>query len=310
MSAELIVKTEVPPVSWEDFTENYPAGSIALDGYVADGPLYDESGPFLNANHHERVDRLATLSTAQQLLMLARMGIDKAFSDDGEFSPKVFVNDCDQDVCTAWFLLHHIEQAKNPSNPALNRFVQVAGTLDATSGMFPFDPNLEILGEQAWVFEPYTQFRASGEMAKKDNRQYRTVIDSVESRIQRHLMGRGERVSLDTKYNTISKSSGWSMIEEVGKDGRVGAFMDGIDAYVSVQELSEGHWRYTVGRRSLFVQFDLPNIFDALNQEEALGGDNQWGGSDIIGGSPRVGDSTLPPDRVRQIIDDILNSKQ
>lgn len=66
MSAELFVRTEIPPISWEEFKEHYPPGSIALDGFVGEAPKFDANGPYLNANHHEYVDRLATLSTAQQ----------------------------------------------------------------------------------------------------------------------------------------------------------------------------------------------------------------------------------------------------
>jgi hypothetical protein len=134
ISAELFVRTEIPPISWEDFITTHPVGSIALDGYVGEGPQFDPNGPYLNANHHEGVKRLETLSTAQQILMDVRMGMDKSFSKDGIFAPNVYVNDCDQDVCAAWFLLDNIHQSRNPS-PALNRFINVAGT-------FPYDPGL------------------------------------------------------------------------------------------------------------------------------------------------------------------------
>ncbi|HTE58345.1 MAG TPA: hypothetical protein VK694_06385 [Verrucomicrobiae bacterium] len=305
MSAELIVHSEVPPLTWQEFIETHPVGSIALDGYVGEGPQYEPEGPYLNANHHEGVKRLETLSTAQQILMNVRMGLDKAFTRDGVFAPKVYVNDCDQDVCAAWYLLNHVEQAKTVTNPTLNRFINVAGTLDATAGAFPYDRDLRILGELAWVFEPYTMFRASGEMASKDNEQYRSVIQSVEARIQQHLVGGGESAKIDARYKLVGGGQDWKMIEEVGKDGRVGALVDGIDAYVAVQELPGERWRYTVGRRSEFIPFDVPVLIDRLNQVEACEKD-RWGGATIIGGSPRVSGSKLSPAKVEKVINEFI----
>ena len=277
-------------------------GSIALDGYVAGGPRFDAAGPYLNANHHEDVNRLATLSTAQQILMNVRMGMKKTFAVDGEFSPNVYVNDCDQDVCTAWYLLEHIDRTRNPA-PGLNRFVNVAGTLDATAGAFPYDRSLRTLEEMAWVFDPYASFRASGEMARKDNAQYEHVIREVGRRITQHLAGNGHTVSLELGYETIGGGDGWTMIREIGKDGRVGAMAAGVDAYVTAQELPNGRWRYTLGRRSEFIPFDIPVLLDRLNRAEQNEQD-QWGGSDIIAGSPRVGGSKLNPHEVQSVIND------
>lgn len=306
MSAELIVRSEIPPLSWQEFIDTHPVGSIAIDGYVSDGPMFDLNGPYKNANHHEGVSRLDTLSTAQQIHRGILMGMDKAFTFDGEFSPKVYANDCDQDVCATWFLLNHVEQAKVSTNPMLKRFIEVAGTLDATAGAYPYDKALKILGELAWVFEPYTMFRASGEWAKKDNDQYRSVIQSVEARIQQHLMGRGESVKLDLGYKLIGGGQDWKMIEEIGKDGRVGALLDGIDAYVSVQELPVGgKWRYTVGKRSEYIPFDVTKILERLNSIEECDKD-RWGGANIIGGSPRVGGSKLSPAEVEKVINELI----
>ena len=304
MAAELHVQTEVPPISWDEFRSTYPAGSIALDGFVADRPLYDPTGPYLNANHHENVNRLATLSTAQQIARSFRMGMTKAFTKDGLFTAEVYVNDNDQDVCAAWYLLDNPSQAKAPS-PALNRFLDVAGALDVTAGAFPYDPDMKILQELAWVFEPYTLFRSSGEMAKKNNGQYRSVIDDIQGRIGKHLNGRGQSTKLDTNYEVIASKPEWTMIREIGKDGRVGALMDGVDAYISVQDLSNERWRYSVGRRSEFIPFPLPILFDALNNAEQ-NSDDKWGGATTIGGSPRVGASKLHPKTVVEIVSNIM----
>lgn len=307
MSAELFVQAEVPPLTWDEFRATRPMGSIALDGFVTGEPRFDPNGPYLNANHHENVDRLATLSTAQQILVGTQMGLDTAFSFDGQFSPNVYVNDCDQDVCAAWYLLDNISETKHPS-PALGRFVQVAGLLDVTAGAYPFDKYQRILAELAWVFEPYSLFRASGEMSKKDNAQYRSVIQDVELRIGKHLVGRGDTAELDLRYSTIGGGIGWSMIVEDGKDGRVGAMRDGIQAYVSVQELENDRWRYSIARWSEFVPFDVPALLERLNEVEGNEQD-AWGGARIVGGSPRVGASRLSPAEVEEIINRYVEEK-
>lgn len=308
MSAELFVQADVPPLTWDEFRTTRPVGSIALDGFVIGEPRFDPDGPYLNANHHENVDRLATLSSAQQILVDTQMGMDKAFTVDGKFSPNVFVNDCDQDVCAAWYLLDNISEAKHPS-PALNRFIQVAGLLDVTAGAFPFDKDQRILGELTWVFEPYALFRASGEMSKKDNAQYKSVIEDVGLRIGRHLMGRGETAELDLRYRKIGGGLGWTMIAEEGKDGRVGAMRDGIEAYVAAQELENNRWRYSIARLSEFIPFDIPAILERLNQVEGTTNDT-WGGATIVGGSPRVGASKLSPTEVEAIINEYIEQQR
>lgn len=62
---ELVVQPEQAPLRGEEFVTTSPPLSIALDGYVWGSPRFDESGPRLNCNHHEEVDRLATREPAR-----------------------------------------------------------------------------------------------------------------------------------------------------------------------------------------------------------------------------------------------------
>ena len=94
------------------------------------------------------------------------------------------------------------------------------------------------------------------------------------------------------------------MVEELGRDGRVGALMDGIDAYVVAKEDGE-RWRYTVGRLSEYIPFDVPGLLTHLNEVEGTEED-RWGGSDIIGGSPRVNGSKLSPSELETVINGYL----
>jgi hypothetical protein len=186
--------------------------------------------------------------------------------------------------------------------------LQVAGTLDVTAGAFPYPKDMRIIEELAWVFEPYTNLRNSDDMALKDSAQYRDVIHKVDKRITKHIQGEGKKKRLDTRYEIVGGAVNWKMISEKGVDGKIGALMDGIDAYVTVFQYDKNTWRYTVGRRSEFIPFDVPKIISALNEAET-NKKEKWGGADIVAGSPRVAGSKLSPDVVEAIINSCISKK-
>lgn len=311
MGAELHVEPQQPPMDWEQFKTEKDPYSIAMDGYVDDAPRFEreEDGPYLNMDHHRNVDRLTTLSSCAQALRLVRMGLRRGFTDEeGQFAPDVYVNDCDQDICLAWFLLDHIELCEASPNPRINKLVNMEDTLDATAGMYPFHPEMETLQEMAWVFQSYTQFRQSGEIANKDPEAFKSVITDVGNRIMQYVTGNPESLSLDTRYNRIGGDNNWAMVEEVGSQARMGIVSDGIDAFVSVRERSDGRWDYTVGSRSLLIPFDVPGILEELDAHEEDDDIDSWGGSNTIGGSPRVAGSGLSPGEVERLINNYIQN--
>jgi hypothetical protein len=333
MAVELIVVADIPPRTWEDFLRLTPGFSIALDGAVRGGPRYDDTGPHRNFNHHEDVDRLATRATCAQVLMDIRQGLFDRFRADGEPHAHVYVNDCDEDVCTSWFLLSSSHLVEPTMNPLLNRLVAMEDSLDATAGAYPFPRDLPALQELAWVFAPYRQFRMSGALDKPLTTKpmstptetaladYRRVIEDVSLRIGAHVTGRGDRISLDTNYERVGGGSGWTMVREYGPQARTGMFADGVRAFVSVRDRLDGGWTYSIGRMSDYIRFPLPALIKALDHAEAKrlrdsmgdsafeGSDqfhDKWGGGSTIGGSPRVHGSHLPPDEVESIIERVL----
>lgn len=298
------------PIPWETFCQ-YEAFSIALDGFVADGPKFDPTGPRANFNHHENCDRLATRATCAQVLMALRQGLFKKFRCDHRPTAYVWVNDCDEDVCTSWFLLKNHVWSEQPLNPLLNRLVMMEDALDATAGAYPFPADLPVLGELAWVFEPYRQFRLSGQLhdprmsAEQLEAAYRSIIEDVCSRIEKHITGKGKSVPLDTSYETLHRGSSWAFVKETGAQARTGMFADGITAYVSVRERGNGRYTYVVGRMSPFIPFDCQKIYAVLNEIEGTD-DDRWGGSDMVGGSPRRLGSKIDPDAMVKIIDSVV----
>jgi hypothetical protein len=320
MQIELFMEPKTPPLKWDaefggdthGFVGLYPPFSIALDGFVKEGPRTHISpeGPRANFNHHEDVDRLATRSTCAQVLIGIRQGLFQAFRDQDGPRARVYANDCDEDVCTSWFLLKHSHLAEQTMNPALNRLVGMEDMLDATAGAFPYPKDLPALQELAWVFQPYRRFRLSGEIDKKDAASYVAVVTDVEHRIMQHIAGKGKTIPLDTRYEKLGGGKEWALIREIGGQARTGAFSDGIRAYVAVRDRPGGGYTYTVGRMSPYFRFDVPKILLMLNQAEsaARGGDygDRWGGGDTIGGSPRTVGSILTPEQVSEVVEKAL----
>lgn len=297
----LHVEPKQAPLSWLGFCASTPKFSIALDGYVADGPRVERDRA--NFNHHEGCDRLATRSTCAQALMAIRQGLFRAFRNEAGPQCDVYVNDCDEDVCLSWFLLRHHHWAGQVMNPILNRLVAMEDALDSTAGAYPFPIDLPVLRELAWVFQPYREFRVSGGLERKDAASYRSVIEDVEGRIGRHITGVGDEIALDTRYERMHMGDGWVMVRELGAQARTAMLADGIQVYCSVRDRPLGGWTYTIGRLSPFVQFDLVELAERLNYEEELNSD-LWGGGNTVIGSPRVTGSVLAPDMMQKFLDE------
>ena len=179
MSIELYVDPEVSGKSWQEFLSSCMRFSAALDGYVNVGPRFDATKMVVNFNHHEEVDRLATRATCAQSLMAIRQGMFSSFRDLSGPQLTVYVNDCDEDVCTSWFLLKHHYMVDRTMNPLLNRLVSMEDALDATAGAYPFPADLPALRELAWIFEPYRQFRLNGGLDKRESSAFHSIIVDV-----------------------------------------------------------------------------------------------------------------------------------
>lgn len=310
MSVDLCMQPKVSPRTWQEFCSKENRFGIAIDGYVIGKPKFNDAGPWVNFNHHEGVNRLATRATCGQVYMAVRQGLFSRFQDIEGPRAVVFANDCDEDVCLSWFILKWGRFPEKIKLPTLEQLVNIVDLIDTTSGACAI--SLQVWEKIAWIFEPYRRFRLSGEVDKKDEKDFLNVVKVVESRILRHVDGQGESIPLDTRYERVKgvhlspRMVYWSMIKEIGAQARVGMFNKGVRAYVSVRERPDGKsWTYTVGRTSEFVPFDLAKIFSALNKAEGCT-DDRWGGGNTIGGSPRVEGSRLSPEKVERIITQAL----
>jgi hypothetical protein len=305
MSPQIIINPG-KVISWSEFCEKYPPNSIALDGYVYGKPQFHPNG-YANFNHHEEVFRPATRSTAAQVLITIRTGLFQAFDWN---NLKIFVNDCDEDVCSAIFLLNNPRLVMSASNPAINRFIQLVDFLDTTAGAYPFSGELDYSAQLRWVFLPYRLFRKTG-INNKNPDEFRSIITDVGNRIMKLVIGSSESIhTLDNKFQVMNTGKkGWKMVREIGTDSRIAMFNSGILAFVSVLGERDGIYRYVIGRPSPFISwFPLRSIFTVLNETEGISNESfdRWDGGDDIGGSPRNSGSSLNPDRLFQIINDIV----
>jgi hypothetical protein len=286
--------------TWDQFVDNAPAGSIALDGMVKGGPRFDETHTLANFDHHEGVVREATMATCMQVYMAIKGGLMTRFP-----APHVFINDTDQDTSFAvWLLAKHDLFEGTKSIPAVNRLLQLNNFWDITGGAFPVQLDDVIVGQHNWVFEPYTDLRKSGALATASAVVLRDNLESVLARLDRHMMGQSGQVELDTRatvLDRLEKPPCWFIDEIGGNTARYALYAQGMPAFVSiVARRPDGRTVYSIGRRSQYIKFPIRTIMIALNNAETSGG--QWGGSDLIGGSPRAEGSELSWQQIRDTV--------
>lgn len=293
-------------ISLDEFLKDAPPYSMGLDGYVKGPPKFVSEGPYAVFNHHEGVDRLATRCTSGQLLVAIKQGLIEAFTRDGVFAPRIYVNDPDQDSSLAVWLLDNFERVIGTrSEPLVNKLVYAEDLLDTTAGAYPFSPQSKLMMQLAWIFEPYMKARVEGRLDHMTGAEMADVISSVGANITDFTLGRIRSVPLDIRFDDLGGGPGWKLIKETGAYARTGLFASGTQAFVSLVSEYEGRTRYSIGKMSPYVHFPLEKIFAALNAAEPLEGEC-WGGSDIIGGSPRRSGSSLSTKEIERIINHVL----
>lgn len=299
-------------ISWKKFIKTTPKFSIALDGYVGDAPKYNPTTKHLNLNHHEKVDRLSTMSTAKQTYFRLKQGLFESFEENGTPTANIFVNDCDLDVCLSIWLLKNYNLLKTKSQfEKIEELIDIVDKEDVTGGCFKVvlrDTFLEIF---AWIAEPYSSFRISRKLYTSTPQEMLNVIKDVEERITLFVKGKYGRKTLDTRYSIIYKNPKWWMIEEIGYDSRWELVNMGMKAFVSAKFIKEDYYVYSLGKLSEFIDFPIEELYEVFNQAENIAEDedSRWGGSNTIGGSPRDRGSKLTPKEVVILINNYISQK-
>mgnify|MGYP001342193001 CR=1 FL=1 len=302
-------------LSWETFQAEKPPFSIALDGFVYGMTNYSPVGHHANFNHHEEVERLSTRSTCMQIYFSIMMGLFDTFQKGGKPHAHVYVNDAYQDVCLAYWLLRNPDQVSLIKwDDPLARLIVIEDFLDASAGAFPFDDSarpVSLLKTQAWIFEPYTAARRKRMLHAMSGEEMLEVIETISRRITLFSRSQSGMLELDLVPDVIGGGEGWKMIVEKDGYARSSLYASGTKAFVGMRQRTDDNYTYVIGKMSPFVTFPLTEIYKVLNQAENLTQENNvWGGSDIIGGSPRRTGSTLPPEQVEAIINELLAGKE
>ena len=305
---ELIVEPRVVKTRAE-FSATAPAFSIALDGYVYGATFFDPTGPRLNLNHHEEVDRLSTLSTAGQVFNYLKAGLFEYFQQGHRPMAKVHVNDPDQDTSlSCWELWNHERITGYHSEPLISRLVFAQDKLDIFAGAYPFAPASEIMKDVFWIFQPYAEQR--GKIATMDASGMRAIMEAVGARIDHYVIGKGEKLAVVVQdhFKMLRQGTGWSLVEETGPYARTGLYHAGIQAFVAYRGENKGSHQYSFGRFSPFVPFSLLKLYERLNQEEGITTNNsdRWGGGNTAGGSPRERGSVFAPDVLFEKVEKIM----
>jgi hypothetical protein len=295
----------------EEFVSGFPSGSVALDGAVRGGPFIDDETLHANFDHHEGVVRDVTMSTAMQCYF----AIKGRFCErrDGRFT--IVTNDVDQDTSLAAWLLRNWKRFSGvQSHPSIGRLLTLTDRLDVTAGAFPMSLDDQVMRQHSWVFKPYTDARKSGDLANGGEPTMRSIMLAVFGNLNDLMLGRGGEQELDTRHEILYASSrhGFEIVDEIGgNEARYHLFSTGHlwQGYVSiVARKPDGRIVYTIGKPSAHVDFNVPELYDALNAAEGLTRATGWNGSTIVGGSPRSG-STMPWERVRDVIEACLDAR-
>lgn len=295
-------------VSIEQFYKIAQPGSIALDGFVKGAPFIDEDHGYINADHHNGVIREFTMSTAMQIFFAVKGGLMKCMKRFGD-TAHIWINDTDQDTCLAVYILKNYKQFEGvASSPAFNRLLDITNKLDVTAGAFPLNLNDAIMRQHEWIFSPYTELRRSGALANGNEAVLRDNLEAVLGRISDFLAGKAQEIPLNTEYEIIHKTPDYYFVNEIGGNAaRYQLFSEGMDAYISIIALRpDGRRVITIGRRSRFILFPLPRIFQRLNNKEGLTPANGWDGSDIVGGSSRANGTSLSNPEIIEEVDQVL----
>lgn len=293
-------------VSPEEFIKTHPPFSIALDGYVAGEPFLtvDENGPYRNFNHHEAVDRSCTSATCEQVRRAIALGLYDLYRGERGPNATLWVNDCDQDVCLATWILFNPKRA---SEPWVRTLAYIEDLLDMSAGGFPMPDERDLLGEIRWIFEPYTGNRHRlGEM---DADGMHDVIQETHTRIERFLNGESKIAPLLGDYKEIGGGDEWVIVEINHQHARQKMVEAGIKAAVEFYAQKEDRYYYAIWRRSEYiVDFPVLEILKQLNVVEGVppGDMSGWGGSENVGGSPRGIGSKLPPEKVAEVVRDVV----
>jgi hypothetical protein len=286
---------------------------ILLDGAGDFGPLIDNARKLYNLDHHSQCERLFTLSTCEQALLLVNSGLDLS---EGDWT--LYANDPDLDTVLAlWCLLNHrrVRELRPEARDVLLPLLRMEGAIDANG------PELARL------------CGLSTELLEATSRRIDDLLDR-----ERSLKQTGSWVGknvyaytcemlrvVDALVYTHEDFGDYTRIEEVYGHVEIAprrvavACRDRAGIYTVEQHL-KARWgdqlslialenqpgHYTLRRVSTLSGPELGPAYDLLNRvDAAVDGrppGKRWGGSQDIGGSPRAQGTLLQASEILDLL--------
>lgn len=278
--------------------ELLPEYSICLDGFVQ-GPKIDAEKHRYSFDHHSGCLRYCTSSACMQAHTAILLGLEPE-------QYTIYANDVDADVCAAIWCL------KNPlrcNEPSAIKLINAIGLADMHGGAFEINGMRKVI---EWISSPETDSKRNNDYSKLSDNGLNSILEAVLSRIDMYVDGEAQIEILKQQkhgeYKILRNENDWVLAESSDPHAFSGLYQAGFNRLILMRKQDDGSISYTIAKRSDFISnFPIPKFFEALNLIEP-----GWGGGSTIGGAPRHHDgsrSRLSPEKVCQIIDDVLTNK-
>lgn len=282
---------------------------ILLDGAGSFGPLIDNDAKLYNLDHHAGCERLFTLSTCEQALLLVCSGLDLS---EGDW--KIYANEPDLDTVLAlWCLLNfrRVRELGPEARDVLLPLLRLEGAIDAHGPKLASlcglsNELLEVTTKRVdhlLAFE--RELKQSGSWARKKVYPYTMEMLCAVDALIYAREDFGDYTRIDEVYGHV----------EIG-DRRVAVVCRDRAGIYTVEQHLKTRWgdqlslialenepgQYTLRRTSTLSGPKLGPAYDRLNRIDAavdgrpLG--KQWGGSEDIGGSPRPTGTLFAPEEL------------
>ena len=301
---QLVLKPQQNSIIYEQFEKESPPYSIGVDGYVAGLTRKDVLAPRAAFDHHH-ANRLYTRNTAAQIWMEIRQGLVEVFRDESGVCKFIaYASNCDEDDSSSILLLREPHLVMRDTRRRLEKLIDLMDKIDTTCATYPMnlsDPDVQAV---FWITDPYREAAQTKVLEKKDPKTYQDIIDQIGLRIKRYIAGTHRRQKADTRFDLLHRGEGWAMINEKGKQARIGAIADGHKAIISTRELANGNHGYVFTRISDNINyFDLPFFVDQLKQVDLY---KHWGGGDTVIGSDKEYGSSIEPAQMIELVEDMI----
>ena len=280
------------PISFSSLSNN----SIALDGAVRGTHLDVENNKWSFDHHAEDQLSLSTRSTALQVLLALRAGLD--VSSD----MNVLVSSIDADSVIATALILKPELKSN-----YHVITLIAVYLDTIDSM----------GPSGALSSDNLSLHFSLKTGFKEELSTELLLSKVELFFS--------LVEEEQLFETSTDRKSAVTLISISPDGRNAAFQEGEFGFADLYKFATigilySPERTTIGVKSSFVTSKnllKDGLFDRLNEAEVEAGApvnedgtiaNGWGGKDLVGGSPFKGVTLLSAQQVANIVCDFLRN--